>query len=87
MKYTILFARSVQRELRRLPRAILSRVKIVLHSLQEDPFPSGCKKLKGCDKLFRLRMGNYRIVYEVAAKIRIVTIIRIGHRKEVYRAM
>lgn len=86
MIYTILFSRAVRKELYRLPRSVFLRVQTTLASLRKDPFPSGHKKLEGYD-LYRLRIGNYRIVYEVTTKIRIIVIIRIGHRKDIYRTL
>ena len=86
MTYTILFARSVQKDFHRLPRSIFLRVQTALASIQKDPFPSGHKKLEG-HGLYRLRVGDYRIVYEVTTKIRIIVIIRIGHRRDIYRTL
>ncbi len=85
MTYQIVFKQSVKKDIRGLPQAVLARIQDVLRSLQEDPFPSGCAKLQGYDDSYRLRIGNYRIIYEVAVQIKILTIIKIGHRKDVYR--
>ncbi len=56
-----------------------------IQSLADDPRPSGCKKLSG-NTLYRIRQGNFRIVYEVLDKKLVVTVIKVGDRKEIYRA-
>jgi len=60
------------------------RIVQVILSLAEEPRPSGCRKLSGKDK-YRIRSGQYRIVYAVEDAILVVTIVKIGHRREVYR--
>jgi mRNA interferase RelE/StbE len=56
-----------------------------MRGLAPDPRPSGCEKLAGVDDLFRIRVGDYRIVYRVQDQALIVLIVKIGHRREVYR--
>jgi mRNA interferase RelE/StbE len=62
------------------------RVVRLIQSLSEDPRPPGCQKLSGYD-LYRLRQGQYRILYEIRANELVVVVIKIGHRREVYRAL
>jgi mRNA interferase RelE/StbE len=82
--YSLFFKESVQKDLDGIPkkdlRKILSRVK----SLAGDPRPQGCEKLTGQDR-YRLRQGRYRIVYAVQDEERAVTIVKVGHRKDIYR--
>lgn len=56
-----------------------------IDALQVDPRPSGCKKLRGAYDLYRIRIGDYRVVYQIRDKELLVLIVRIGHRNEVYR--
>lgn len=85
--YTVVLKKSVLKDIRRIPLYILRRIQDRITTLVNNPFPSDVEPLEGHDHYYRMRMGDYRIVYEVAATIRIITIIRIGHRKEVYRNM
>ncbi|MBI3619505.1 type II toxin-antitoxin system RelE/ParE family toxin [Candidatus Peregrinibacteria bacterium] len=85
--YRIVLKESVLREIRRFPRFVLDAIRERIAALAHDPFPSGVEKIQGYDHHYRIRVRNYRIVYEVASHIRIITIIRIGHRKDVYRGL
>ncbi len=87
MSYAIRFLPSVQKDIRKIPEGMLRRIQEALKPLAENPHPPGAKKIQGYDGCFRLRIGDYRVVYSVTHEIRIVTIIRIGHRREVYRAL
>jgi mRNA interferase RelE/StbE len=71
-------------ELRRLPGHIIKRVAAKLIDLQANPFPGGSKKLQGHTG-FRLRVGDYRILYEADVARRVVTVYAIGHRKDIYK--
>ncbi len=86
MTYAIEFRPMARKVLERLPRTLRSRIKEALRALRDNPYPTGSAKLntpRGC--YYRVRVGSYRIIYEVAHEIRVVTIIRVGHRKDVYR--
>ena len=85
MTYRVLFRPSVYKDVRRLPRFVLDSIKAVLRALEENPFPPSSKKLEGSHDLYRIRVGRYRILYEVTKEVRIVSIIRIAHRSKVYR--
>ncbi|RPI08707.1 MAG: type II toxin-antitoxin system RelE/ParE family toxin [Zetaproteobacteria bacterium] len=82
--YRVVIKRSAERELRAIPVPDLPRVVARVQGLANQPRPSGCEKLSGQDR-YRIRQGDYRIVYAVSDKERLVEIIRIGHRREVYR--
>lgn len=84
VSYTVELKQSARKELERLPNAIIARVIAKLESLQENPRPAGCKKLKGGDSEYRIRVGDYRIVYVIDDLRVIVTITRIRHRSTVY---
>ena len=78
---------SADRALRKLPREIQRRLARRLDSLAGDPRPPGCEKLAGDDRLFRVRAGDYRVVYEVSDDDLIVLVVTIGHRSDVYRRL
>lgn len=82
--YDLLVKKSAERELRALPKQDLRRVTERLQSLSRHPRPSGCEKLSGHDQ-YRIRQGDYRIVYAIDDAAHVVTIVKIGHRREVYR--
>ena len=81
--YRVALAASAERELRGLPARIVARVMPRLEQLAASPRPPGCKKPKGGDHEWRIRVGDYRIVYEVDDKAKTVDVTRIAHRREV----
>lgn len=82
--YKVFFKKSAVKELAHLPTSIIMRIKLVTQKIAIDPFLQGTKSLKGYKNLYRIRTGDYRIVYLVERQIKIVTITKIAHRKEVY---
>ena len=84
-EYAITFSRSARKELERLPRQLVERVFPKIESLAFQPRPAGCKKLKGAQNLWRIRVGDYRVVYSVNGSSRIVDITAVRHRSEAYR--
>jgi mRNA interferase RelE/StbE len=70
-----------------LPRKDQERIARRIDALAADPRPSGCRKLEGADDLFRIRSGDYRIVYQVRDDALIVVVVRIGNRRDVYRGL
>ena len=83
--YAITFARSARRELEGLDAPFVRRAIPKIEGLAHDPRPSGSRKLQGEQNLWRLRIGDYRVVYSVDDRQRVVDIVRIRHRREVYR--
>jgi mRNA interferase RelE/StbE len=79
-KYKIIFRKSVAQDMRRIPNRDLRRILTAIDSLSEAPRPSGVEKLSTQEK-YRVRQGNYRIIYEINNKEVIVTIVKAGHRK------
>ncbi|MFA6600248.1 MAG: type II toxin-antitoxin system RelE/ParE family toxin [Candidatus Omnitrophota bacterium] len=75
---------SAEKELRKIQHPHLTRILSKIEALRNDPRPAGIKLLKGEDRYYRLRMGDYRIIYEVDDRGRNITLIKIGHRREVY---
>ena len=82
--YSVVVKRSGERELRAVAKRHLGRVVARIRGLAEDPRPPGSEKLSGQDR-YRLRQGDYRVVYAVDDAQRSVEIVKIGHRREVYR--
>ncbi len=84
MNYRVLLARSAQKQLEALSGEIESRILARLSELESNPRPSGCKKIANRDG-WRVRVGDYRIIYEIHDKVMHVLVVTIGHRREVYR--
>jgi mRNA interferase RelE/StbE len=82
--YSLEVKRSAAKEIADLPKSDCQRVVAKIQLLAGDPRPHGCEKLSGAEK-YRIRQGNYRILYEVDDSTKRVIIVKIGNRKEVYR--
>jgi mRNA interferase RelE/StbE len=83
--YRIEWRNSARRELRKLPAEIISRIIIMVDSLESNPYPQNCRKLQGSENTYRVRVGAYRVIYEIYNEHLIILIIRVRHRREVYR--
>ena len=84
MTYTVLILRRAQKELAQLPTPSYERVRDAIRALAEDPRPRGCLKLTGREG-WRIRIGDYRIVYEIDDQQSTIVVLHVGHRREVYR--
>jgi mRNA interferase RelE/StbE len=84
-EYNVEFVASAAKEFRSLPADIKHRVGLTVDSLGGNPFPAGVRKLQGHRRLYRLRVGQYRVVYEIDEERRLVLVTRIRHRREAYR--
>ncbi len=84
MSYQVLIRSSAEKEMDALPHAAHARISAKIAGLALNPRPSGCKKLTGVDG-YRIRVGDYRIIYTIDDKIVLVTVVGVGHRREVYR--
>jgi mRNA interferase RelE/StbE len=84
-EYTITFATSARHELQRLPLKLARRILARIEALAQEPRPSGCKKLQGSSLLWRIRIGDYRVVYEVDDQPAMVNIVAARHRSDAYR--
>jgi mRNA interferase RelE/StbE len=78
---------SAQRQLAKLDHPIRKRIAAAIDGLAEDPRPPGAKKLQGSDNIWRVRVGDYRILYEIHDRRALVLVVEIGHRREVYRLL
>lgn len=85
MSYTVILKRDAEKEFSLLPKNYYKLVKRHLLELNEEPHPYGSIKLKGSENTFRLRVGVYRIIYEIHNNELIICIISISHRKDAYR--
>lgn len=85
MAYTIEFLKTAAEELAALSKANQRRIAAKIDALRDNPRPPGVKMLAGGDTLYRLRVGDYRMIYSIDGKKLVVLVIRIGHRKDVYR--
>ena len=83
MKYTVLVERYAQKQLMNLSKEEIPVIKNAIASLANNPRPQGCKKLKG-EPAWRIRVGNYRIIYEIDDDQVIVIVVTVGHRKNIY---
>jgi len=84
VEYDIYFRESVWKDVKRIPKKDLRNILKRIKSLFEDPRPFGCEKLTGQDR-YRLRQEKYRIVYSIQDKELTIWIVKVGHRKDVYR--
>ena len=83
--YEVRLLVTARRQLLRVPARIRSRIGDAIRALATDPRPPDCKKLAGNTDYFRIRVGDYRVLYEVRDRDVLVLVIKIGHRREVHR--
>jgi mRNA interferase RelE/StbE len=84
-EYSVTVARPARKELERLSNVLVRRLIRKIEDLSSEPRPFGCRKLAGEENLWRIRVGDYRIVYSIHDNERMVDIVRIRHRSEAYR--
>ena len=85
MAFCIEWKKSTKKDLRKLPPAMVGRIIDAVGELADDPFPHGVEKLAGSNHAYRIRVGDYRVVFEFIAESELVEIQRVRHRKDVYR--
>jgi mRNA interferase RelE/StbE len=83
--YQVVIERRAEKDLDRLSPPIHRRVSESILALAANPRPPGCRKLAGGDKDWRIRVGDYRVIYQIADTIRVVRVNRVRHRREVYK--
>jgi mRNA interferase RelE/StbE len=83
MPYQVILSPAAARQLRKLPPSVIEKIETHLLELEDNPRPAGCKKLTGFEA-WRIRVGNYRVIYEIKDSILLVSVIAIGDRKEIY---
>jgi mRNA interferase RelE/StbE len=87
MCYSVEIDTKAAREIRVLPRADQARILARAMALANDPRPPGCVKLAGASGLWRIRSGDYRIIYQILETRLLISVVKIGHRRDVYRGL
>lgn len=85
MNYSIELSRSAYKALKDIPHADVKKIRDKIEKLKKDPLPNGCEKLEGHNDLYRIRSGDYRVIYQILNKQLLILVVKIGHRREVYR--
>ncbi len=85
MSYEVKFSKSAKKQFRNLPLDVQYRIQTKINDLAVEPRPNGVKKLKGEENSDRIRVDDYRVVYEIKDDFLIVTVVRVKHRSEVYK--
>ncbi len=83
--FRIEFAKAAEKDLRVIDGRYIAKILEAIEELQDQPRPQGCKKLAGSQNTYRIRIGDYRVIYEIENNVLMILIVRIRHRKDVYR--
>ena len=83
--YRIEWRKSTKKDLRRIAPEAVKRIISAVEDLAENPYPPGCQKLAGSDCAHRIRIGDYRVLYEIYEGLLAVEVVKVGHRRDVYR--
>ena len=83
--FRLIFRQSAARDLRRIPKRDVARILSRIRALTTEPRPRGVEKLVGQQQRYRLRQGRYRIIYEIQDEELLIVVVRVGHRRDVYR--
>lgn len=82
--YKVIFTKSVKKDFRKIPKLEVSKILSEIAELAKNPRSSKTKKLKG-EKLYRLRLGNYRVIYDIQDNLMLIFVVKLGHRSDIYR--
>lgn len=83
--FEVLWKNSAESDIRNIDRQYIPSILNAIEGLSENPFPTQCRKLKGSETSYRIRIGDYRVIYQVDSRSRMVTIFHVRHRKEAYK--
>jgi mRNA interferase RelE/StbE len=83
--FAVFFTPAAEKALRKLPNPLQRKIVTAVNELQYNPRPHGCVKLTGESDLWRIRVGDYRIVYTIQNQELVILVVRVGHRKDIYR--
>ena len=84
-KYKVVISSSAEKSLKKIPKKDVQHIVVAMERLAMHPFPVGSRKLSGYEKIFRIRIGKYRVIYEVEGQKLLILVLKIGHRKDIYR--
>lgn len=84
-KYKIEFSNAAFKQLKKLPIKVRTRIQTKIDDLADNPRPNGVVKLEDSDNGYRIRVGSYRVIYDIFDDVLLVSVVKVGHRKEVYR--
>ena len=87
MAYRLDFTPAAIRDLKRLPKSVRAGIASAIEALADDPRAQGCEKIEGSDDLYRIRRGDYRVLYRIVDDILTVVVVRAMHRRDVYKHM
>ena len=82
--YKVIFTKSVKKDFKKIPKLEVSKILNEIAYLAKNPRSSKTKKLKG-EKLYRLRVGNYRVIYDIQDNLMVIFVVKLGHRSDIYR--
>lgn len=85
MRYQIIILPLAKRQLKKLPRSVQPVIIGVIEALVKNPRPRGAKKLTGLENLYRIRAGDYRIIYQIQDEKLVVAVVKVGNRRDIYR--
>ena len=83
--FRVELAKGVEKDLRKIPARQVEKICTAIHKLSLNPKPAGCVKLVGYDIEYRIRVGDYRVIYQIHDSVLVILVIEIGHRKDIYR--
>lgn len=84
-QYKIEFSNAAFKQLKKLPIKVRTRIQTKIDDLADNPRPKGVVKLEDSDNGYRIRVGSYRVIYDIFDDVLLVSVVKVGHRKEVYR--
>lgn len=82
--YKLEWRRSTKKDLKRISRGEILKIVAAVETLSDEPRPAGSTKLSGSEFTYRIRIGNYRVIYEIHDEIILIEVVKVGHRKDVY---
>lgn len=85
MAYSLEISGKAERHFRRLPRNVQVRIAPRIDQLADNPRPAGCEKLSATENIYRIRIGDYRLIYQIQDSVLLVLVVGVGHRRDVYR--
>ena len=83
--YRVELAQGVEKDLRKIPARQVEKISVAIDKLSLNPTPPGCVNLVGYDSEYRIRVGDYRVIYQIYNSVLIILVVEIGHRKDIYR--